>query len=87
MLISLVLVDPYQSPDLVGDVPHHVGGGVAIPLSECYSIEIGIQYRAGLKDVFNHSIRGEPKPENPGETVIKFGALAVQVGFRVPLMW
>jgi opacity protein-like surface antigen len=60
------------------------GCGLSLPLVNNYSIDIGLQYSAGLKDVFSSSLEGIPQNTNNPDPIIRMGTLSLHLGIRIP---
>lgn len=64
------------------------GAGVAIPLYRNLKIDLGIQYRQGLPEVFQASSSSSssiPEPDNGKDQYIRNSTLTIHAGVRVPL--
>jgi opacity protein-like surface antigen len=61
------------------------GGGVNVPVSDKLVIDLGLQYRTGLTDVFDRSYNSDVNPVKTEESVIKNGVLTFLIGLRVPV--
>lgn len=61
------------------------GGGVALPLFGNARLDLGLQYRQGLPEVFNAEYAGVPEPEDAKDLFMRNSALTVQAGLRIPL--
>lgn len=61
------------------------GAGVAIPLHGNMKLDIGIEYRQGLPEVFKASSSVITEPDNAKDVFIRNSAVALRAGLRVPL--
>ena len=61
------------------------GGGVALPLYGNVKLDIGLQYRQGLPEVFNAENAEVPDPDDAKDVFMRNSALTVQAGLRIPL--
>lgn len=59
------------------------GGGVSLPFSENYSIDLGLQYRTGLKDVFKS--RGDYSQPETDKSIIRNSVISLTAGLQVPV--
>jgi hypothetical protein len=85
-LTKIVVYDDLEGVIKDNDVGWLVGGGVSVPFSDKLIFDFGLQYRGGLKDVFDRSDEtGSNIPESKG-TIIRNGSLALQIGLRIPVL-
>jgi opacity protein-like surface antigen len=61
------------------------GGGVQLPLSGQLALDLGVQYRIGIMDVFDRSFFTPGDLQGIKGTVIRNSALSFQIGLRVPV--
>jgi len=67
------------------DVGWIAGGGITLPVSEKISIDLGLQYHKGFRDVGRPINSSEDYAVRREETLIKNNSLSVMVGLRIPV--
>ena len=61
------------------------GAGVTVPLSGNIRLDISLQYRQGLPEVFNYEEAWVPDPDDAKDVFMRNSALTLQAGLRIPL--
>jgi len=84
-LRKIVVYDDLNGLIRNNDIGWIFGGGITIPVFEKYSLDLGLQYRTGFRDIFNESFYSGMTPYKRGETIIRNRMLSFHFGVRTPV--
>ncbi|NSW95689.1 MAG: outer membrane beta-barrel protein, partial [Bacteroidales bacterium] len=81
-LTRIVVYDDIEGLIKDNDIGWIFGGGFVLPFAGRYSIELGLNYRIGLKDVFDNQ---NFSPFETDKSIIRNSVFNITAGIRVPV--
>lgn len=81
-LTRIVVYDDIEGLLKDNDIGWIFGGGMTFPFSKYCSLDFGLQYRIGLKDVFNKTGYSQSVAD---KSIIRNSVVSINAGLRVPV--